>query len=412
MSDLSDSDEPELKTQVVNVVYGGRWRVDGRLGAGGMGNVFRGTDLQTNEAVAIKTLGMHLVDNVEFVKRFEREANLISRLRHPALPEFRELARQDGMPYFVMTLVEGRTLGELLTEKKKLISQFVFALLGQLSGVLTYLHGQGVVHRDLKPDNLMVDANGRLSLIDFGISAQTNITRLTLPGVTVGTPLYMAPEAITTGHTTPVSDVYAMGILAFTMLTGAHPFAKEERAGMLTRQVTEVPPSAAIINPAVGEPVARVLSRALEKTPAARYQSAPEFVEALREAWGFEAVFGEETTDEVSGELLQQALAPTVPSPRRSQRAVPRAEVPRPPPDARSTVIDETTDNDRPLPRVDPLPPRPQVLTDTSGPLSEVTAENRATEIDPPEAGPTTAMVVGMVIAVVVSLLLAVIFLR
>jgi serine/threonine protein kinase len=406
VSDLSDSDEPELKTQVVNVVYGGRWRVDGRLGAGGMGNVFRGTDLQTNEAVAIKTLGMHLVDNAEFVKRFEREAQLISRLTHPALPRFRELARQDGIPYFVMTLVEGRPLGELLIDGKKVSSPFAFALLGQLAGVLTYLHGQGVVHRDLKPDNLMVDANGRLSLVDFGISAQTNLTRLTLPGVTVGTPLYMAPEAITTGHTTPLSDVYAMGLLAFTMLTGAHPFAKEERAGMLTRQVTEVPASAAIIDPSVGERAARVISRALEKTPAARYQSAPEFVEALREAWGFEAVFGDEKTDEGSGEFLRNAMAPTVPSPRRSQRAFPPADVrdALTSPDARSTVIDETTDND-------PVSP---VRTDASGPLTEIaTGEHRAIEVDPPAAaGPTTRMVVAMVLVVVLTLLLAVVFLR
>ncbi len=384
-----DSDQPQSdKTQVMNVVYGGRWRVDARLGSGGMGSVFRGTDLETNEAVAIKTLSMHLVDQTEFVKRFEREAGLISRLRHPALPGFRALAVQDGMPYFVMTLVEGRTLGELLKEKKPQDPQFLFSLLGQLSEVLMYLHGQGVVHRDLKPDNLMVDAKGQLSLIDFGISAQTNVTRLTLPGLIVGTPLYMAPEAITTGQTTPVSDVYALGMVAFTLLTGAHPFAKEERAGMLTRQVNEVPRSAALINPSVTAPVARVLARALEKSPSARYQSAPEFVAALRGAWGFDA-------------------------------------------DVRTTVIDETTENERPVPHVSP----PSVIFSTeelektelertvprvAPPAALVedpdqrTAERPVSQVQPPPppAGLTTPMVIVLLVAMLAVLLLAVVLLR
>lgn len=306
---MADSED---KTRVVNIVYGRRWRLLDRLGAGGMGNVFRGLDLQTNQAVAIKTLGMHLADDVEYVKRFEREARLLSKLKHPAIPRVHELSRHEGMPYFVMSLVEGQTLGELLLTKKKLIPRFVFSLLNQLAEALTFLHARGVVHRDLKPDNLIVDGAGQLSLIDFGISAQSNVTRLTLPGVTLGTPLYMAPEAITSDTTTPSADVYAMGLLAFTMLTGAHPFAREDRAGMMTRQVNEVPPIASTVSAGISLPVSKVLARALEKSPTARFPSASEFVEALRRAWGFEKPGVEEFTEEHT-EDVPQGLRPTRP---------------------------------------------------------------------------------------------------
>ncbi len=322
----------EDKTRVVNVIYGGRWRLEDRLGAGGMGNVFRGVDLQTGQSVAVKTLGMHLADDVEFVKRFEREAQLLSRLEHPALPVLHELSRQDGMPYFVMALVEGKTLGDLLVEKKKLMPRFVYSLLQQLASALTYLHARGVVHRDLKPDNLMVDAQGTLSLIDFGISAQTNVTRLTLPGVTLGTPLYLAPEAITDGAMAPSADVYAMGLLAFTMLTGAHPFAREDRAGMMTRQVTEVPPAASTVSAGVSAQVSKVLARALEKSPEARFVTANEFVEALRSAWGFERDGAEERTDEFTRDLG--------PRPTRSDRGdAPDVRVTTP--DQRNTLLDD-----------------------------------------------------------------------
>lgn len=343
MSDLfddsDDAGDSALRTQLMNVVYGGRWRVDGPLGQGGMGNVFRGTDLETNEPVAIKTLALHLVDDPEFLKRFEREAGLSRRLSHPALPAYRAFGQHEGMPYFVMTVVEGRTLRELLDEEQKPDTSFVFTLLAQLADVLGYLHEQGVVHRDLKPDNLLLGAGGKLSLVDFGISAQVDVTRLTRPGRLIGTPFFMAPEAIKSGHATPASDVYAMGLLAFMLLTGEHPFSKEDRASMLTRQMSEVPRLAHLVDPKVSEPAARVLSRALEKGPSARYASAPEFVRALQQAWRPEPrppVGGATVADETiqNDRPLAGGDAPTTRDPVRSirpvtQRPGPRGTTPR-----------------------------------------------------------------------------------
>ncbi|MFO0599179.1 MAG: protein kinase [Myxococcaceae bacterium] len=331
----------EETTDLVQVVFGKRWRLDGRLGAGGMGAVLAATDVQSGERVAIKTLAMQLIEQPEFVRRFKREAELLSRLSHPGLPPFVAIADHDGMPFFVMKLIDGRTLGDILKEKKRLVATEALPLLRQLAEVMEYLHSRGVVHRDLKPDNLMIDAAGHLTLVDFGISSETGVTRLTLPGVAVGTPMYMAPERVTSGEATVESDVYAMGMLAFTLLVGEHPFAKEDRAGMLTRQVNEVPRAASTMNPAISEAVSTVLARALNKTPSARYRSARAFVGALTEAFGFDRTHdGEEKTDE---EALGRPLPPTVVGRKPTNQAVPQA-----PPDARPTMAASPDELPRP----------------------------------------------------------------
>ncbi len=323
---FDDPDDSAPPTQVVRVVYGGRWRVDGLLGRGGMGTVFRGVDLQTGLAVAIKTLAMQLVDTPDALKRFEREAALCSKLKHAALPGFHAFGWHHGMPYFVMSVVEGQTLRERIDDQTPTDATLAFGLLSQLADVLDFLHAQGVVHRDLKPDNVIIDERGRLTLIDFGISAQTDVTRLTLPGRLVGTPLYLAPEAIATGQATPASDVYAMGLLAFTLLTGAHPFANDVRASMLTRQLSEVPRPAHLANPRVSEPVAGVLARALEKNPKARYPSAVAFVHALQVAHHPPAASQTEADETLKYErpvfphLARNPAAPPRPKPTRKPR--------------------------------------------------------------------------------------------
>jgi serine/threonine-protein kinase len=252
-----------------------RWRLERVLGEGGMGAVLLANDLTTQRPVAIKRLAPTLAAQPDFVTRFQREARMLATFDHPSL--VRSLAvdlDDEGVPFLVMTYVEGKTLDQVLHERTRLSVRQALPLLDQLCDALDYLHARGVVHRDLKPDNLMIDADRRITLIDFGISAQSNVTRLTLPGVALGTPLYMAPEHITTGLATPASDVYALALLAYVMLAGRHPFAEEERAGMLTRQVLEVPKPANFINPDVPHAAAEVLRRGLEKTPAARFASA------------------------------------------------------------------------------------------------------------------------------------------
>jgi serine/threonine-protein kinase len=358
-----------------------------------MGSVLRATDVGSGEVVALKTLGVHLADNPEFLKRFERESDLLSKLSHPALPRFFGVSRHAGMPFFVMQLVEGRPVSELLKQKTPVPKDVAASILRQLGEVLGYLHSRGVVHRDLKPENLILGAGGHLTLVDFGISAETNVTRLTLPGLAVGTPLYMAPEQIVAGQASPASDVYAMGMLAFTLLTGQHPFAREDRAGMLTRQVNEAPPLATALNADVPRGVASVLKRAMEKAPAARHASAMEFVQALELAWAMERI-PQDAFD--AAELTEQAfgageLPPTAISPARAARFTPQGtpvvvEPTREAPAPRFQQTGESASEFEPtleapragfqaaaesLSEVEPTRETPRPVVDSPGPVSE-----------------------------------------
>ncbi|MFT3711292.1 MAG: serine/threonine-protein kinase [Archangium sp.] len=391
----------EVKTQFVQVLYGGRWRLIGRIGAGGMGNVLLATDQETGEQVALKTLGMELLDKPEFVRRFEREAQLLAKLSHPGLPPYVAFAHHDGMPFIVMKYVEGQTVGQLLTTRHKLTPVEAVALLRQLADVLEYLHARGVVHRDLKPDNLLLDTAGRVTLIDFGISAQTNVTRLTLPGVTIGTPLYMAPEVITTGEATPASDVYALTLLAYTMLTGRHPFAHDDRAGMFTRQVKEVPLDAAAINPSLPSRVADVLQRGLEKEPRDRFASATKLVDALAVATGLTPTDPKDTLDtenpfeQQAPTVIDTSRETRIERVREDSRKGPRIEAPASPPPERVTEPDRA-----PVLSARSGPDLPEL----DGPTSEVAFAPTHIEPEKPNRKPLiiVAIAVGVLVLLVV----------
>ena len=429
LDDDGDDDAPEKKTRLLQVVFAGRWRIDGRVGVGGMGNVLLATDLETQTLVAIKTLGMQFVDQPGFVRRFEREGQLLSKLNHPGLPPLIAFARHDEMPFFVMKYVEGKTLGALLKERRRLGSVEALALLRQLADVLEYLHARGVVHRDLKPDNLMIDADRRITLIDFGISAQSNVTRLTLPGVALGTPLYMAPEHITTGLASPASDVYALALLAYVMLAGRHPFAEEERAGMLTRQVLEVPKPANFINPDVPHAAAEVLRRGLEKTPAARFASATALIDSLASAYGLTPTDSTPDDPPKPDELpTRPDRAAIVPEREAPRHARPDVEVPPEQPPRRDAAAPggetqlELTPREQPLPLdldvpdttpsrpAMSLPPRPAAVLaprEANEPLSPSIDELPPTRVESTQLRPARSandyvpLIIGVGLAVV-----------
>ena len=275
-------DEPGDKTQVMpQLVLAGRWRVDGRLGEGGMGSVLLGFDLTTSQHVAIKMLGLDLVDRAEFVTRFEREARLLAKLHHPNLVPLIAVDKHEGAPFFVMKRVPGQTLDRLIKERGKLTARQAFPLIRQLAEALDFLHARGVVHRDLKPANIMVGDDDRLTLVDFGISQQNNTTRLTMPGMVVGTPLYMAPEQITSDEAGPAADLYALAMLTWHLLVGSHPFEGDRRESMFTLQVKQMPAPANELNPALSVGVGQAIQRSLDKDPERRHPTAVAFYEDL-----------------------------------------------------------------------------------------------------------------------------------
>jgi len=298
------------KTQVIaQSVLAGRWRLDGKLGEGGMGSVLRGFDLQNNQPVAIKLLSLELADQPEFVMRFEREARLLSRLNHPGLVPLVAVDQEAGRPFFVMKLIEGTTLSKRIKERGKLAQREVLPFVQQLAVALDFLHARGIVHRDLKPSNIMISANERVTLVDFGISRQNNTTHLTLPGVMVGTPQYMAPEQILTGDVTPASDIYSLSLLTWRMLVGKHAFVSESEEGLISMQLSLTPKLAHEMNAEVPEAVSHVLHRSLDKDPAKRHQTATEFYQDLLKGFG-----GDDTTSEPDA-----TTAPDVPITRNDK---------------------------------------------------------------------------------------------
>ncbi len=267
-------------------VFAGRWRIDGKLGEGGMGSVLLGCDLQTHAFVAIKMLGADLVDHPESMARFERESTLLAELDHPNLVPLVAVSKHEGTPFIVMARVEGQTLERLMLQRKRWSLPDALPLLAQLAAALDHLHTNGVVHRDLKPANVIVDQRGHLTLVDLGISQRTDTTRLTLPGLVVGTPQYMAPEQVSGKDVGPASDVYAFALLTWQLLVGSHPFPGDSDRGVMVKQVSEVPPLASDASPEVPVAVAQVLQKSLAKKPDGRHRTAGALVRDLVRSLG------------------------------------------------------------------------------------------------------------------------------
>lgn len=320
-------------TELAGRVLAGRWRVERRLGEGGMGEVLLATELATDRPVAIKRLPVAFTAEPEFLTRFQREAKLLARLDHPALVQLLSFEVAEGVPLLVMKYAEGKTLEAVLRERTRLSVRQALPLLDQLCSALDYLHSRGVVHRDLKPGNLIVDAEDRLTVLDFGISLQRGSARLTSPGHFVGTPLYSAPEQITSDDCDPPADLYALALITWQVLVGEHPFGNTHAPGdVLLLQVSAAPTLASRANPAVPQPVARVIARSLEKDPKLRHPTARAFYEDLVRAFGLDGTEGARA-DAHAGPVpapapeLAAALAPTAPA--RPQGRAPLAETGR-----------------------------------------------------------------------------------
>lgn len=266
----------------------GKYQILEELGRGGMGMVYKGYDPLLDRTVAIKVLAPHLVWEQGFVERFMREARAAARLQHPNIIDIYDVGQAGNNYYFVMAYMPGPSLKQLIKQRGGLAPAEALPILHQLADALDYAHSEGLVHRDVKPVNVMFDKRNQAVLTDFGIVKAAQEVKLTSTGDAIGTPQYMAPEQVQGKQVNARTDQYALGIVAFEMLTGRVPFDADTPAAVFHMQMYNRPPAINTLCPPPGLPPAtqEVMNRVLAKSPARRYGSCREFTAALEQALG------------------------------------------------------------------------------------------------------------------------------
>lgn len=262
----------------------GRYRVTGVLGRGAMGVVYLGHDVGIDRQVAIKTIHRRLLsggDGAEWLERFRREVRAAGRCLHPNIVTVFEYGEENGAPYIVMEYVQGRELRDYLKDRQPLPLANAVAVIVQVLQALGHAHAHGVVHRDIKPGNIILLADGQVKVTDFGIARLETVSGLTQVGMTVGTPGYMAPEQFRGTEADRRADLYATGVVLFELLTGSRPFTGRGASELMYQVLNEPPRKATLLNPRLPPELDDVLAKALTKSPDERFQEAGEFIAAL-----------------------------------------------------------------------------------------------------------------------------------
>jgi serine/threonine-protein kinase len=263
---------------------GAQYLVDAEIGRGGLAVVYRATDVRLNRRVAIKLLPPELAFNPDVRERFLREAQTSAQLTHPHIVPIYTVDEREGMVYFVMALVDGESLAERLAREPRLPIADARRILADVADALAYAHGRGVVHRDVKPDNIMIDrVTGRAVVTDFGIArAAAGDSRLTVTGVAVGTPAYMSPEqALGEREIDGRSDLYSLGVVGYQMLSGTTPFRASNTPAMLVKHLSETPRALDSLRPDAPATLVHAIMRALAKKPEHRWNDAEELRAAI-----------------------------------------------------------------------------------------------------------------------------------
>src|SRR5438132_442809 len=287
-ADVSGGDGPGSTSSVDIVrerlqrIIEGKYRIERLLGKGGMGQVFLAHDLTLEREVAIKVLPPDVAQDDQVVRRFQQEAKTAAKLDHPNIIPIYRVESEGGLNYFVMKYISGTSLEDLLEKKEPLPVPEIQRILWEAAGALGHAHQRGVVHRDVKPANIMFDHDGRVMLTDFGISkALQAATGFTATGMIIGTPHYMAPEQ---GKGAPVdgrADQYSLGIVGYRMLTAELPFGGDSVHTIIYKHIYEEPPLASAKRPGIPGALTAAISRALSKDPDLRFPTMEDFATAV-----------------------------------------------------------------------------------------------------------------------------------
>ena len=264
-------------------MFAGRYQVIEELGKGGMGRVYKVLDTKVNEKIALKLLNPAIALDDKMIERFKNEMILTRQISHRNVCRMYDLNEAEGTPFITMEYVAGEDLKSTIRRVGPLGIGKAVLIARQVCEGLAEAHRLGVVHRDLKPQNIMLDKSGIAHIMDFGIAHSVQRRGLTGPGAIVGTPEYMSPEQVDGEEADPRADLYALGIVLFEMVTGQVPFAGDSSFAIAYKQKNEPPPDPAELTPQIPEDLVRAILRCLEKGKERRYQSAKDFLADLIE---------------------------------------------------------------------------------------------------------------------------------
>ncbi|MFZ5981664.1 MAG: protein kinase domain-containing protein [Candidatus Zixiibacteriota bacterium] len=292
-----DDDRTREYTVLTRGTPVGRYRIEKKIGAGGMGEVYLAEDTELDRKVALKFLPSYLCPDEDCRKRFKREAQAAAKLSHPNIIHIYEVSEYQGRPFFAMEHVEGRTLQDV--KKEELDIDRIIGIAIQLCDGLQTAHSAGVTHRDIKPSNIIIDSAGRPRLVDFGLAAVKGGEHLTKTGSTLGTVGYMSPEQIEGKATDARSDLFSLGIVFYELIAGRSPFRREDGTATLKAIIQDTPEPLARYKTGVPDDLQRIVSKLLEKDPSLRYQSAADVIPDLKKLFSAQspAVKGEKKGD-------------------------------------------------------------------------------------------------------------------
>jgi len=267
----------------------GKYQIVGEIGRGGMAIVYKAFDPGLQRHVALKVLSPRLASEENVMRRFEREASTAANLKHPNIVIIYDVSSADGFHFMVMELLEGRTLREEIHATGALSPARVAPITAQLASALDYAHQQGLVHRDVKPGNIILGAGDHVTLTDFGLVHAMRASRLTEAGSALGTLDYMPPEQLSGDDVDWRSDVYSLGVVVYESLTGRTPFSADTPYSLMRKVMVEPPPRLSLVAPNLSPSVDRVVMQALAKSPADRFRTAGELAAAF-----YQSLCGEE----------------------------------------------------------------------------------------------------------------------